>query len=146
MAVTLIDLNPDAPHSPEHTHDLVNVAAEAIRALNYATRGDDAFHYPSNVYDLLGALAQLAERLPQLCEQTGQCLEDLRKSGHVGEDEGGPNEGSANLAVMRARDSLRLAGGHAQFLRASLAAAQSTIRALHWKDGADEQPIGEIDT
>lgn len=129
---TTIDLDPDAPHSPDRTRALADVAAEAVRTLNYATRGDDGLHYPGDAYELLGTLAQLAERLPQLCEQIRDYLTDAHRAGHLAEPPTGPHKGSTALAIMLTRDALGRASADATDLRESLRLAQSEIRAVSY--------------
>lgn len=132
---TTIDLNPDAPHSPERTRALADVAAEVIRTLNYATRGHDGLNDPADAYELLGALGQLAERLPQLCEQIRNYLTNAHNRGELFEPADGPHQGSATLALMLTRDALGRAAGTAAALRTDFRSAQAEIRAIRY-DGA----------
>lgn len=129
---TTIDLDPDAPHSPDRTRALADVAAEAVRTLNYATRGDDGLIYPGDAYELLGALGQLAGRLPQLYRQLADWLTDAHDRGNLAEPADGPNQGSTALAVMLTRDALTRAIGDAESMREALGTAQSTIRAVRY--------------
>jgi hypothetical protein len=133
---TTIDLDPDSPHSPERTRQLADVAAETIRTLNYATRGDDGLREPGDAYELLGTLAQLAERLPQLCEQIRDYLTEAHNRGELFEPADGPHQGSTALAVMLTRDALGRAAGDATTLREAFRNAQAEIRAVRY-DGAD---------
>jgi hypothetical protein len=131
--VTTIDLNPDAPHSPERTRRLADVAADAMRTLNYATlphRGGLA--YPGDAYDLLGALAQVAERLPQLCGQVGGFLDDAHSAGQLFETADGPWGGNARAAVDETISHLTFAADQASALRAALRDAQAEIRAVRY--------------
>lgn len=146
-----IDLNPNAPHSTKRTLAVADAAAEAIRTLNYATmHGRMGLEYPGDVYELLGTLAQIGERLPQLCDQLRTWLMGELNAGRLGEPKSGPNGGSATLAVLRARDQLALAAGNATELRAQLRQAQASISAVQATDGvnyqAADEPLGEIDT
>lgn len=129
---TTIDLDPDAPHDPKRTQQLADVAAEAIRTLNYATRGDDGMRDPGDAYELLGTLAQLAERLPQLCQQIGDYLVGAQNSGELFEPADGPHQGSTTLAVMLTRDALGRAAGDALTMREAFRNAQSEIRAVRY--------------
>lgn len=129
---TTIDLDPDAPHSPERTRALADVGASVIRTLNYATRTTDGLNDPGDAYELLGALGQLAERLPQLCGQIRDYLTEAHNRGELFEPADGPHQGSATLALMLTRDALGLAASEASTLRQALRAAQSEIRAIRY--------------
>jgi hypothetical protein len=49
---------------------LASQAADAVRALNHATRpGTSGLAYPADAYDVTGALSLLASRLPQALAQ-----------------------------------------------------------------------------
>lgn len=64
--------------TPAATQRLADNAAEAIRALNHATLPADGFpglQHPCDAYYLLGALQQLAFRLPQLLAQLSAYLQ-----------------------------------------------------------------------
>lgn len=66
------------PLTPGDTQTLADQASEAIRALNHATLPADGYlglRHPSDAYYLLGALHQLASRLPQLFEQISAFLQ-----------------------------------------------------------------------
>ena len=70
----------------EHTA----AAAEAVRALNHATLNPDTrsggYVWPSDVDVVIGALEQLAQRLPQALTQAGCWLEREQTAGRVGHD------------------------------------------------------------
>lgn len=137
-----VDLDPDAPHSPARTRALADLAADTARTLNYATMpGRGGLTYPGDVYELLGALAQTAQRLPQLCNQIRDWLVAEQNASHLAERPDGPNEGSSALAVMRAIDGLTLAAGRAEEVRDGLKQAQASIRAVEYVGPA----IGEQD-
>ena len=128
-----LDLDPDTPHSPERTRHLADVAAGAIRTLNYATlphRG--GLLHPGDAYELIAALAQVAERLPQLCGQIGGFLDDAERAGHLFESSDGPWGGDARAAVEEAIGHLTFAADHARALRAVLRDAQAEIRAVRY--------------
>lgn len=63
-------------------------AAEAVRALNHATRRPDGYAWPSDVYAVVGDLAVMASRLPQALEQSGRWLQAASTAGRVGHDAG----------------------------------------------------------
>lgn len=129
---TTIDLDPDAPHSPERTRALADVGASVIRTLNYATRTTDGLNDPADAYELLGTLAQLAERLPQLCEQIRDYLTEAHNRRELFEPADGPHQGSATLALMLTRDALGRAAGDALTMREALRNAQSELRAVRY--------------
>lgn len=134
------DLDPRAPHSPERTRQLADTAAEAVRALNYATLpGQGGLTYPGDAYDLLAGLGTLAERLPQLCQQVARWLTDEQRAGHLVEGAHGPCGGSDALAVAHAADALSRAAGSAVVLRGMLGRAQSDISAVSYAGPDDDQ-------
>ncbi|HJY72681.1 MAG TPA: hypothetical protein VJ347_12940, partial [Streptosporangiaceae bacterium] len=53
----------------DDTVRLARTAAEAVRGLNWLTGHDSGLGQPSVAYDLTGALALAASRLPQLLTQ-----------------------------------------------------------------------------
>jgi hypothetical protein len=131
--VTTIDLNPDAPHSPERTRELADVAAEAVRTLNYATApGKDGLTYPGDAYELLGALWTLSQRLPQLCHQTVDYLRGEQDAGRLGETPNGPHHGDAGAAVGEATEALWRAVTAANDLTGAFKEAQAAIRAVEY--------------
>lgn len=64
-------------------HDAVQSAAEAIRFLNHQTRPGVAALDVTDVYDLLGELAWMTGRLPQLLGQIETLLDQLVEHGQV---------------------------------------------------------------
>ena len=85
------------PAAPALVH--AEAAASAIRALNHATRPglgwcDDGLTGPADVYDVVGALATLAARLPQALTQLQAWLDTETDAGRVavvdGEHAGDP--------------------------------------------------------
>lgn len=67
---------------------LADQAAEAIRALNHATRG--GLEYPADVYDVIASLKLMEQRLPQLYNQLAGFLTAEQEAGHVAHDTGEP--------------------------------------------------------
>jgi hypothetical protein len=64
--------------TPTEARAIADLASEAIRALNHATLyadGCPGLEYPSDAYQLVGAMHQLATRLPQLFEQLSAYLQ-----------------------------------------------------------------------
>lgn len=84
---------------------LADQAAEAIRALNHATRGD-GLEYPADVYDVVASLKLMEQRLPQLYGQLASFLTAENEAGRVAHDTGEPSspyvtETIAALAAAR---------------------------------------------
>jgi len=110
--------------------------------LNYATMaGRGGLIYPGDVYSLLGALGEMAERFPQLYRQISVFLSQERNAGHLAESADGPTGGDTKLAVLRAVDALALAGTYADEMCKALDKAQAAIRAVSYvgPDSDDEQ-------
>lgn len=63
--------------TPTTAQEAARSAAEAIRALNHQTRPGTALSDVTNLYDLLGELALMVHRLPQLLGQIEDLLDDL---------------------------------------------------------------------
>lgn len=136
-----LDLNPDTPHSPERTRQLADVAAEAIRTLNYATMIDrGGLDYPGDAYELLGTLGQLAARLPQLCGQVSAWLDAEQAAGNLGEVPAprGRYGGDSARAVTAAGSALAEAGRTASHLSSLLGEAQSAIAGVEYVGPADD--------
>lgn len=69
---------PFDPVTPDNALKHARSANEAIRALNQATMpadGSPALRYPSDAYALIGSIAEMSSRLPQLFEQVAAFLE-----------------------------------------------------------------------
>ena len=65
-----IDLNPDGPHSPEHTAEVGDLFDQCSHCLTYATMAEKhGLEYPADAYRLLGEIYSATARLPQLCGQ-----------------------------------------------------------------------------
>ena len=75
-----ISLNPDGPHSPEHTAEVAAMFDACSRFLTYATMSG-GLEYPSEVYRLLGEMYSATGRLPQLCGQLTAFLAAQKDSG-----------------------------------------------------------------
>jgi len=83
----------------DDTVRLARTAAEAVRGLNHLTGHDAGPGQPSAAYDITGALALAASRLPQLLTQIERWLDQAlaaRQLGHdLGEDPAGAIEAAA---------------------------------------------------
>jgi hypothetical protein len=107
--------------------DLAGQAAEAVRALNHATLpGSGGLAYPADAYDVTGALALLASRLPQALAQLQAFRRAEVRAGRVaivaGEHAGDPD---AVLTAVTA--SLDSAAASARRLHQALDAAQNQL-------------------
>ena len=110
---------------------IADQAAEAIRSLNHLTRREAAgLTYPSDVYDVLGGLATMAARLPQLAQQLASWLEREHQAGRVGQD-GSLSPGEYVAAVVEA---LGRAAGDAVALQGALDTAYHAAGALTGTD------------
>ena len=116
----------DGPHADEHTTWTADLAAEAIRYLNYATgsHSPEALRFPATAYDIATDLSIAARRMPQLFDQLARWLDGQLAAGMLGTDSGVP----ADDAVNAARLHLLEAAGHAARLSASLTAVQNDPR------------------
>jgi hypothetical protein len=72
----------------DDTITLARTAAEAIRGLNHATRQQAGLGQPSAAYDIIGALALAASRLPQAFTQITRWLDQALAAGRLGHDLG----------------------------------------------------------
>lgn len=66
-------------------------AADAIKALNYATLPHDGYpglESPSDVYDVIGSLKVALQRMPQALQQSSLWLGEKYAAGNVGHDSG----------------------------------------------------------
>jgi hypothetical protein len=115
------------------------MTAEAVRFLNYASRGDaPGLKYPGDVYSLLGALYTGTRRLPQLCKQLCAFLAGQLDTGRIRDSSGrdpAVMTGSAALA-------LGLASSVADELTYALNSAQQALAGLYVAEAADGQPGG----
>jgi hypothetical protein len=97
-------------------------AAQAVRDLNHATLDGTGFEYPSDVYEVVGALATLVQRLPQALRQAGTWLAAEHTAGRVGHDRG-PQFTTAE--VYSALAHLDDAVPHVEALRSALDTAHT---------------------
>jgi hypothetical protein len=124
----------DGPHADEHTAAAADLAAEAVRFLNYATGSHSGagLRYPATVYMIAANLSAAACRMPQLCDQLTRWLYAEDAAGHLACDDGTP----AGVTVALAADRLRDAALLADKLGADLAALQAIISGLNGRGGA----------
>jgi hypothetical protein len=104
---TDVDLVPEAGGHPVR---LVTAAAEHIRAANHATfdrRPVPGLAAGADIYDTVGALHQLANRLPQLLEQLATLLTTAAEQGTLTGPKTAPALAAAELteAASSFRDS-----------------------------------------
>jgi hypothetical protein len=84
-----IDLNPDGPHSGEHSREVAEVMAQAVRVLCHATIGSaPGLDYASDVDAIVGSLHSAATGMEQLLRQAGAFLARLEADGRLGDDAG----------------------------------------------------------
>jgi len=109
-----------------------STAADAIRALNHATlttTGRDGWEYPSDAYDVIGALDQMAGGMNQALKQVWMLLSGLAGDGHIRSDQGTPDQ---DLAAARA--ALDTARAAADQLVTALSRAHSATGHLGYQD------------
>jgi hypothetical protein len=108
-------------------------AAEAIRALNYATlphEGAPGLEYPGDAYMVIASLKTAVERMPQLFAQLTGWLTEQEAAGKVGHDSGG----EAREYVAQVGYWLGAATGEATQLAAALGKAHNTSAGLKAAD------------
>jgi hypothetical protein len=135
----------DGPHADEHTVWAADLAAEAIRFLNYATgsHSPEGLTGPATVYTLAADLSSAAWRMRQLFAQLGGWLAAEEAAGRLGTDDGSPVADTVDAARM----NLSNASTAANRLSACLAALQNSISGLNgrgpnWAGEPDDQPGG----
>lgn len=109
-----------------HVLELAERAAEAVREMNHRTRDPGGFTGPAELYWLVGDLASLARRLPQLLGQLDRWLQTEHDAGRVRADTGA----EANPVVAAAGADLADAGDAARELALALDAAQQHLAHL----------------
>jgi hypothetical protein len=124
----------DGLHADEHTAGAADLAAEAVRFLNYASghHAADGLRYPATVYSVAASLAAAAHRMPQLFDQLTRWLYAEDAAGHLGCDDGTEPGITVALAADRLRDAALLAAE----LGDDLAALQNVIAGLNGRGGA----------
>lgn len=106
-------------------------AAESVRALNHATFGPgrNGWRMPSDVYDVIGGLDQMAMMLPQAIGQIAALLTRLADDDHMRSD-----RGSLDRDLVESLAALEDAHDAAQQLNAALSRAHSATSHLAWED------------
>ena len=92
----------------EHVLRLAERAAEAVRELNHRTRDPCLFSGPAQLYRLVGELALVAGRFPQLLDQLDRWLSAEHDAGRVRVDTGadpGPVIAAAGAGLADAGDA-----------------------------------------
>jgi hypothetical protein len=120
----------DGPHADEHTAAAADLAAEAVRFLNYATghhAPEGGLTWPSTVYEVVGRLSQAALGMPQLFTQMSTWLATELADGRIGMDD----RSDATPAVADARAHLNAAKHAALRLERELSAAQNALSAVN---------------
>jgi len=123
----------DGPHADEHTTGAADLAAEAVRFLNYATgsHSGDGLRYPATVYTIAADLSLAAGRMPQLFGQLTGWLDTELAAGHLGVDDGS----DPAAPVAEATAGLAEAAALADRLSRALAAVQSALGSVNARGG-----------
>lgn len=130
----MTDLNPDGPHSPEHTAEVGQMFDDASRFLTYATmerRG--GLDYPADVYALVADLYAATGRFPQMCAQLEDFLRVQEATGRLYEAR---NRG-VTAQLDQAAVHLSQARSAAANLTKALQAVQADIAGLGVKENPD---------
>ncbi len=123
--MTCVDLNPDGPHSPDHTAELGNLFDDCSRAIVYATMQDKhGLEYPSEIYRLLGDLYTALSRFPQMCQQLATALHEQAATHTLYDARKGLDPA---VQVDMARLDLDVASGAAGVLTDALRQVQADI-------------------
>jgi len=111
----------------EDTVRLARAAAEAVRGLNHLTGHDAGLAQPSAAYDITGALALAASRLPQLLTQIERWLDRALAAGKLGHDIGEDPADAIDAAAIFLSD----ASASASALAGDLNAAQQYLALIN---------------
>jgi len=111
----------------DDTVRLARTAAEAIRGLNHLTSHDAGLGQPSAAYDITGALALAASRLPQALSQITRWLGQALAAGRLGHDLGEDPAASTGAAAVFPGDARTSAAA----LAGDLAAAQQQLALIN---------------
>jgi hypothetical protein len=120
----------------QDTISLARTAAEAIRGLNWATGCDAGLGQPAVAYDVLGALALAASRMPQLLTQITRWLDQALAGGRLGHDLGD----DPARAVTAAGIFLGDCRDYATALAADLDTARQFLAAINGEPSRKDQP------
>lgn len=131
-----IDSRLDGPHADEYTVGAADLAAEAVRFLNYATGShagpNGGVTWPSTVYSVAAGLSQMAQRMPQLLTQMSEWLAAELDAGRVGMDD----RSDPAPAIAAARVCLEQAQHAAFLLETELSAVQNALAAVNGRGPA----------
>lgn len=108
-------------------HESAIDAAEAVRQLNHQTIVFGWATGPADLYEVLGALAWLASRLPQSCEHQRDYLVHIHARGGLRSSRGRGVETSVAAAAMHLED----AGRAASLMHRAFAEAQALVSDLY---------------
>jgi len=111
----------------DDTVRLARTAAEAVRGLNHLTGHDAGLGQPSAAYDITGALALAASRLPQLLTQIERWLDRALAAGKLGHDIGEDPADAIDAAAIFLSD----ASASASALAGDLNAAQQYLALIN---------------
>jgi hypothetical protein len=121
----------NGPHADEETTAAADLAAEAVRYLNYATGPGHAargLEWPATAYRVAGNLSIAAHRMPQLLDQLGERLTEQYAGGLLAVDSGDDDVASVlAAAALRIEQAAKLAGQ----LGYELGALQSALSGLN---------------
>jgi hypothetical protein len=141
-----MDLSADAPHTPDRTRRAAELAAQAIRLLNHATRHDrGGLKYPADADRVTTELGILVSRLPQLLSQIAGWYEAEQAAGRL-TVEYGPFEGYPVRAVSAVRTMMFNAAGIAEDLHAALEHAHRITAAIAGGPEDETDPPGRFFT
>jgi hypothetical protein len=119
----------------DDTVRLARTAAEAVRGLNWLTGHDAGLGQPSVAYDLTGALALAASRLPQLLTQLERWLGHALAAGRLGHDLGEDPATAIDAAGVFLSDARASAGA----LAGDLNAAQQYLALINGSPATDKE-------
>ncbi|WP_103502303.1 MULTISPECIES: hypothetical protein [unclassified Streptomyces] len=107
--------------------DAARAAGEAVRVVNHLTIRASAaaeWEMPGDAYTVVGALAALAERLPQSLDQSAALVDRLNTAGRLRHDSGDDDQLRVDAAAfaIECREAAVMAGQLADSLQHALAA------------------------
>ena len=128
-------LNPDGPHSPDHTREVGQLFDDASRFLCYATMaGKGGLKYPSHAYSLVADFYAATARMDQACVSMAAFLRRLEGAGLL---EAAPGSRPVPDAVDGAVTCLGEAATLLESATAELQAAQNAMSGLRGKEDPD---------
>jgi hypothetical protein len=123
---------------PKTAAELASAAADAIRGLNHACMSAPRaeLEYPADAYSVVGALSELASRLPQAIEQIQRFITDLEHAGELRHDTN--DRARLQRDLRKLRGSTEWAMGNADLLAASLSDAHSALAHLAYNESGGD--------